>query len=175
MQENINSLNSKRKEIIKMKKFLAVIAAISIIFTLAACNSNVVPKEDATATDAADSITEAPKEPVTLEDGISSFGNKNDYTNAFYLEIINKAGTESKYGVYTKEATLGDALSKMGIIAGEEGPYGLMIESVLGEEHIYETTGYVWMVYVNGEQAQTGVDGIKLENGATYSLKVETF
>lgn len=63
----------------------------------------------------------------------------------------------------------------MGIIAGEEGPYGLMIKSVLGTEHVYETTGYVWMIYVNGEQAQTGIDSIMIEDGATYTLKVETF
>ena len=50
-----------------------------------------------------------------------------------------------------------------------------MIESVLGEEHIYETSGYCWMIYVNGEQAQTGVDSIALKNGDTYSLRAETF
>jgi hypothetical protein len=91
------------------------------------------------------------------------------------LEVISKDGTNKKYGIYTKETTLGAALSAIGVIDGEDGPYGLMVESVFGEEHIYETTGYVWMVYVNGEQAQTGVDSINLESGATYTFKVETF
>ncbi len=154
-----------------MKKLIAVFAALAIIFSLASCVSKPVIQETTTA-----APTEAPAtEPVTLDSSFSSFGSKTDYKHACYLEIVQKDGSATKYGVYAKEDSLGKSLSSMGIIAGEEGPYGLMIKSVLGTEHVYETTGYVWMIYVNGEQAQTGIDSIMIEDGATYTLKVETF
>ncbi len=153
-----------------MKKIIAVFAALAIIFSLASCVSKPVDNETTA------NPTEAPStEPITLDSSFSSFGSKEDYKHACYLEIIQKDGSTQKYGVYAKEDSLGKSLSSMGIIAGEEGPYGLMIESVLGTEHIYETTGYVWMVYVNGEQSQVGIDSITIEDGATYTLKVETF
>lgn len=164
-----------------MKRIIAVLTALIIAVSFAACGA----KTDSNPTEAPDAAsnpvatqnneTEAPAEPVTIADGYTTFGDKKDYTYAFYLETVSKDGTNKKYGIYTKESTLGAALSAMGIIDGEDGDYGLMVESVFGEEHIYETTGYVWMIYVNGEQAQTGVDSIKLESGATYTFKVETF
>lgn len=166
-----------------MKRIIAVLSAIIIVISLAACgaktNNNPTEAPKTTASGDAGQTqsgkNEAPAEPVTLESGHTTLGDKKDYKYAFYLEVISKDGTNKKYGIYTKETTLGAALSAIGVIDGEDGPYGLMVESVFGEEHIYETTGYVWMVYVNGEQAQTGVDSINLESGATYTFKVETF
>lgn len=176
--------NSERKENHNMKRIIAVLSAIIIVISLAACgtktNNNPTEAPQTTASGNAAQTNqggenEAPAEPVTLESGHTTLGDKKDYKYAFYLEVISKDGTNKKYGIYTKETTLGAALSAIGVIDGEDGPYGLMVESVFGEEHIYETTGYVWMVYVNGEQAQTGVDSINLESGATYTFKVETF
>ncbi len=159
-----------------MKKIIALIAAISIIFTFAACGAKPDNAQTTAPAEApAPSETVAPAEAFTLESGVSTLGNKDDYNFAYYLEIISRNGNTVKYGVYTKSETLGDSLYSIGVIDGEEGPYGLMVESVFGEEHIYETSGFCWMIYVNGEQAQTGVDSIKLENGATYTFKVETF
>lgn len=154
-----------------MKKIIAVFAALAIIFSLASCTSKPVADETTTA-----NSTEAPvTELLILDSSFSSFGSKDDYKHACYLEIIQKDGSARKYGVYATEDSLGKSLSAMGIIAGEEGPYGLMIESVLGVEHIYETSGYTWMIYINGEQSQVGIDSIMIEDGATYTLKVETF
>lgn len=158
-----------------MKKIIAILSALAIIVSLAACGAK--PDDSETTTQPAENPQASVQaaEPYTIESGISTFGDKNDYKYAFYLEIVSRNGNTAKYGIYTKAEKLGDALSSMGIIDGEEGPYGLMITSVLGEEHIYETTGYCWMIYINGEQAQTGIDSIDIKNGETYSLKAETF
>ncbi len=175
MRRSTVFLNSKRKETDKMKKIIAILAALSIIFTLAACGAKPDDSETTTQPVENPQASAQATEPYTIESGISTFGDKNDYKYAFYLEIVSRNGNTAKYGIYTKAEKLGDALSSMGIIDGEEGPYGLMIESVLGEEHIYETSGYCWMIYVNGEQAQTGIDSIDIKNGETYSLRAETF
>lgn len=158
-----------------MKKIIAILAALAIVFSLAACGAKPDTSETTTQPAENPQASVQATEPYTIESGISTFGNKDDYKYAFYLEIVSRNGDTAKYGIYTNADKLGDTLSSMGIIDGEEGPYGLMIESVLGEEHIYETSGYCWMIYVNGEQAQTGVDSIDVKNGDTYSLKVETF
>ncbi len=175
MRKNTVFPNSSRKETDKMKKIIAILAAFSIIFTLAACGAKPDGSETTTQPAENPQATVQATEPFTIKSGISTFGDKNDYKYAFYLEIVSRNGNTAEYGIYTKADKLGDALASMGIIDGEEGPYGLMIESVLGEEHIYETSGYCWMIYVNGEQAQTGVDSIALKNGDTYSLRAETF
>lgn len=80
-----------------MKKIIAVFATLAIIFSLASC----VSKPVAEITTAAP--TEAPAtEPVTLDSSFSSFGSKTDYKHACYLEIVQKDGSATKYGVYAK-------------------------------------------------------------------------
>ena len=153
-----------------MKKLIAVFAAIAILFSFASCASKPEsPETTAAPTEA------ATKEPVTLDSSFSSFGSKDDYKHACYLEIVQRDGSSTKYGVYANEESLGKALYSMGIINGTEGPYGLMVESVLVLEYKYETMGYAWMLYVDGELAQTGIDSVMIEDGATYSLKVESY
>ena len=173
MPRNTAFPNSRRKETDKMKKIIAIFAALAMIFSLAACGGN--NNTETTAPVENPQASNQQTEPYTFESGVSTFGDKDDYTNAFYLEIISRNGNTAKYGIYTKASMVGEALETMGIIKGENGPYGLMIESVLGEEHIYETSGYCWMIYVNGEQAQTGIDSIEIKNGVTYTLKAVTF
>ncbi|MBO5859717.1 MAG: DUF4430 domain-containing protein [Clostridia bacterium] len=152
-----------------MKKLITLFAALAILFSLTACSSNPANEETTASTQA------AATEPVTLDSSYSSFGSKDNYKHACYLEIVYRDGSTQKYGVYANEDSLGKALYSMGIIDGTEGPYGLMVESVLGLEYIYETRGYAWMLYVNGELATSGIDSIMIEDGATYSLKVETY
>ena len=43
-----------------------------------------------------------------------------------------------------------------------------------GEELVqYATDGSYWAFYINGEYATTGVDSTEIEDGATYTFKVE--
>ncbi len=153
-----------------MKKLIAVFAVIAIIFSFASCASKPeTPETTAAPTEA------TTKEPVTLDSSYSSFGSKDNYKHACYLEIVQRDGSSTKYGVYANEDSLGKALYSMGIIDGTEGTSGLVVESVLGLEYIYETRGYAWITYINGEKTQTGIDSIMIEDGATYSLKVESY
>ena len=75
--------------------------------------------------------------------------------------------------VSTDEAVLGDALVAAGLIAGEEGDYGLYVKTVNGMTLDYDTDGMYWAFYIDGEYAMTGVDGENIDSAKVYELKAE--
>ena len=74
------------------------------------------------------------------------------------------------FTVSTDEATLGDALLALDLIAGEESQFGIYVKVVNGIVADYDIDQTYWQVWVNGEAAMTGVDGVAIENGAAYRL-----
>lgn len=91
----------------------------------------------------------------------------------FELTIVDKDGVTHLYRVHTNVGMMGEALTEVDLIDGEQGPYGMYIKSVLGQVLDYETDGMYWSFYVNGEYAQTGVDQIPVEHDGKYMLKAE--
>lgn len=91
----------------------------------------------------------------------------------FAFEITFKDGSEKAYTVKTDKKTVGEALTDAGLILGENGPYGLMVETVDGETVTYEKDKKYWAFYVNGEYAMSGVDTTEIKDGETYAFKVE--
>ena len=77
------------------------------------------------------------------------------------------------FTVNTDEETVGAALLKLGVIAGDDSEYGLYVKTVNGETADYDVDGTYWAFYVNGEYAMTGVDATTLEAGAIYAFRVE--
>ena len=59
------------------------------------------------------------------------------------------------------------------LIAGETSNYGLYVKTVNGITADYDVDQTYWAFYVNGEYAMAGVDSTTIEEGATYSFKVE--
>lgn len=94
-------------------------------------------------------------------------------STVFPLTITDKDGVETTLEIHTDKATVGEALTELGVIAGEEGDYGLYVKTVNGITADYDTDGYYWAFYVNGEYAQTGVDSTEITEGDSYSFKVE--
>lgn len=72
--------------------------------------------------------------------------------------------------VKTDKTILGDALMERGLIAGEEGAYGLYVKSVNGILADYDVDGYYWGFYQNGEYMLTGVDTTPIADGEAYEL-----
>lgn len=72
--------------------------------------------------------------------------------------------------VNTDKDTLGEALIDCGLIAGDEGPYGLYVKYVNGIEADYDKTQTYWGVTKNGESVMTGVDLEEITNGAKYEF-----
>ncbi len=91
----------------------------------------------------------------------------------FTLTVTDKDGAESSFTVHTDKENVGEALTEIGIIAGEEGDYGLYVKTVNGVTADYDVDQTYWAFYINGEYASTGVDSTPVTAGDTYSFKVE--
>lgn len=91
----------------------------------------------------------------------------------FDFTVADKNGNEKKYRIKTDKTIVGDALAELGLIEGDEGPYGLYVKKVDGIFADYDTDGTYWAFYVNGEYAMTGVDKTEITDGVSYAFKVE--
>lgn len=139
-----------------IKKLLALVLAFVLTAAAALTGCSTTPAE----------TTAPPAEttPVTeVGEGASNFE----------LTIVDKDGVTHLYRVHTNVGMMGEALTEVDLIDGEQGPYGMYIKSVLGQVLDYETDGMYWSFYVNGEYAQTGVDQIPVEHDGKYMLKAE--
>ena len=118
---------------------------------------------------------------------IASCGNNYDYApsegvwesatfgsgeKTFTFEIV----TEDKsvtHTIKTDKKTVGEALSEVGLIEGEEGAFGIYIKVVNGVVADYDVDKTYWAFYINGEKANTGADMTDIEDNATYKLSKE--
>lgn len=91
----------------------------------------------------------------------------------FTFTVVDKDGNEAIFEIHTDKETVGAALLDLGLIAGDEGDYGLYVKTVNGITADYDVDQTYWAFYINGEYAMTGVDATTVEAGATYSFKVE--
>ena len=91
----------------------------------------------------------------------------------FPFTVVDVDGKEMAYEIHTDKTTVGDALLELGLIAGEDGPYGLYVKTVAGITLDFEADGRYWAFYINGEYATTGVSSTPIEAGVSYAFKVE--
>ena len=131
-----------------MKKLTLSLLSLLLILCLAACGDKTDPWKDAIYT-----------ENTTVGSG----------ANTVTLEVAAEETTVT-LTVKTDETMLGAALLAAGIIAGEEGPYGLYIKSVNGMTADYDVDGTYWALYIDGSYALTGVDTTPIEAGKIYKL-----
>ena len=92
---------------------------------------------------------------------------------SFTFVVVDTIGKETSFEISSDKATVGEALLAEGLIAGEDGQYGLYVKTVNGITLDYDTDGKYWAFYVNGEYGMTGVDATEIVAGATYSFKAE--
>ena len=92
---------------------------------------------------------------------------------AFPLTIADQNGNEIRITIQTDCTVVGEALQELGLIEGEEGPYGLYIKSVNGIRADYDKDKVYWAFYINGDYAVSGVDVTEIQSGDEYALKVE--
>lgn len=109
----------------------------------------------------------------TTTEVVSINESDNGYEKNFVFEVVDKDGNATQTTIETNDKYVGEALQRLGLIEGEEGPYGLYIKIVKGITADYEVDGTYWAFYINGEMASTGVDSVEIVDGATYSFKVE--
>ncbi len=150
-----------QKKQFKSKLSLAVcivlIAAIALLTT--GCNGNTQQEEPAAASTSA----QTPAEIKQLGEGATKFT----------FTVTDTDGAETQFEISTDKSIVGEALQELGLIAGEEGPYGLYVKTVNGITLDYDNDGKYWAFYINGEMAMSGVDTTETEPGTTYSFKAE--
>ena len=106
---------------------------------------------------------------VTVEDGATLGKGAVSFT----FTVVNGEGKEITATINTDKETVGEALTDLGLVSGEDSEYGLMVDTVNGETWSYAETGKYWAFYIDGEYAMTGVDSTPVTAGANYTFKVE--
>ena len=91
----------------------------------------------------------------------------------FTFTVVDGEGNETVFTVNTDKKIVGEALLELDLIEGEDGDYGLYVKKVNGIVADYDVDQTYWAFYVNGEYAMSGVDTTEIEDGATYSFKIE--
>ncbi len=76
--------------------------------------------------------------------------------------------------VETKEEILSDVITNIEDlkVITVDSEYGEYITSILDIE---EGDNYYWSYYIDDEYAQTGISSCKVEDGKTYSFKIERY
>ena len=152
--------------------WLIMLLISAVLLSLMACGQKEENKTDDQTNDPA--ITDqdnAADEKVTLP--VADGAVIGQGAVAFTVEVQGADGKTVTFTVNTDEETVGAALLKLGVIAGDDSEYGLYVKTVNGETADYDTDGTYWGFYINGEYAMTGVDATTLEAGATYAFRVE--
>lgn len=132
-----------------MKKLLALLLALVLTLALAACGQKEVA--------------------LPVADGAVV----GQGAVAFTVEVQGADGKTVTFTVNTDEETVGAALLKLGVIAGDDSEYGLYVKTVNDVTVDYDQDGKYWAFYVDGEYAATGVDSTDITAGATYTFKAE--
>ena len=92
-------------------------------------------------------------------------------SKAITVTVAHSDGTEKEFSYKTDAEYLADVLLAEGLIAGEEGPYGLTLITADGEEVVWERDNAYWQIFMDGEAAVVGVSQIPVYDGSNYSLE----
>ncbi len=106
--------------------------------------------------------------------GFTGCGHSTEtQTASFQVLVTDLEGNETTFDITTEKATVGEALLEEGLIAGEDGEYGLYVTTVNGITLDWEADQKYWAFYIDGEYAVTGVDTTEVTDGAVYSFVPE--
>ena len=92
-------------------------------------------------------------------------------SKALTIEVVHGNGETKEFSIRTDAEYLGQALdeaAEIGVV-GEEGPYGLYIKTVDGED-ASDADQTFWSVSLNGEALMVGADQQPINDGEHYEL-----
>ena len=140
----------------KMKnksKWLSFILCMALFVAMALVVAGCGGKDDTGETGGSGADTQS-------EGGVVGEGAK-----VFDFTVVDTEGKATKFEVHTDKATVGEALEELGIIAGEEGDYGLYVKTVNGITLDFDKDGKYWAFYINDEYGMEGVDLTPITEG----------
>jgi len=85
------------------------------------------------------------------------------------VEIVHGDGSVKTLEISTDAENLRSALEPEGIIAGEDGAYGLFVKTVDGET-VNDANQEWWCFTKGGESMVTGVDDTMIADGDKYEI-----
>lgn len=91
----------------------------------------------------------------------------------FSFTVTDKDGNVTPFEIHTDKETVGEALSELELIDGDEGEYGLYVTTVNGITADYNKDGVYWAFYINDEYAASGIDSTVITEGDSYSLRIQ--
>lgn len=165
----------KTKLFASLSLILCVVLIAASALTLTGCTpegGTPIPESPMTESIDGSPATAAPTGEATVtpdKDGPTVMG---EGATVFYFHVVDKDGVETKFEIHTDRTIVGDALLELGLLEGEEGPYGLYVKKVNGITADYDTDGTYWAFYIGEDYGMTGVDLTEIEAGATYAFKV---
>lgn len=142
-----------------MKKLIAILLSLCLLFALAGC-ARMLKAPEALATEPAPA-------PETTE------GQEEVKAATFTVIVVHSDGTEKSFTYTTTEEFVGPVLVAEGLISGNDGPYGLEITHVDGEQAIYNEDKAYWALYEGEEYALQGIDSTPVVDGGVYKLVYE--
>ena len=89
------------------------------------------------------------------------------------VTVVHADGSSKTFEYHTDEEYLGPVLLTQKLVVGNEGPYGLEIKSVDGEEAVWEASaahGAYWALYIGEEYATSGADTTPVADGDVFKL-----
>lgn len=146
---------------------LCLILTVSMAFGLAGCTNNDTQTGEGSQQSATQSVDDMDK-PVELYAGVIGEGDTQ-----FIFIVADADGIETEFEVHTDQTTVGAALLENGLIAGDQGEFGLYVKEVNGIVADYDKDQTYWAFYIDGEYATSGVDITEITEGSTYMFKVE--
>ena len=159
------------------KKLLSLILSMMLIvamaFSMTACGDNNTNKEDPVGTEGQIQAGETESDVQSESDAQTGSAVLGEGATVFTFVVVDGEGNETTFEIHTDKTTVGEALLEVELIDGEDSEYGLYVKSVNGIVADYNVDGTYWAFYINGEMAMSGVDTTDIEEGATYSFKVE--
>ena len=96
-------------------------------------------------------------------------------TKVYTVTVVHADGSQKVFEYTTDAEYLDDALMEEGLIAGEEGPYGLTLITVDGEDAVWETDNAYWSLYIGQEYATTGLSDTPVNDGDVFKLEYTRF
>ena len=90
---------------------------------------------------------------------------------SFSVTVVHQDGSEKSFEYRTDAEYLDEVLVAEGLIAGEEGPYGLTVITVDGEDAVWDTDNAYWAIYTDGEASLVGISEIPVTDGGSYKLE----
>ncbi len=148
-----------------LKTTLLLLLAVTLLFAATACKKTETPQSTASASDNPTAALSPLWQTATYQED-QMFGDGNT-TVQVEVQAEDKAVT---FTVKTDKDNLGAALLEHGLIAGDEGEYGLYVKFVNGIEADYDKGGHYWSLCKDGGAVMTGVDSTPIKDGDHYEL-----